>query len=90
VAWRPAASAKDVYEGTDRHTGQFRWTATAADLVFGAHSQLRALAEVYACDDAGEKLVRDFASAWTKVMNLDRYDLLAAARDGRPHPTVIR
>ena len=88
TAWRPSASAKNVYEGTDRKTGQSRWTATAADLVFGAHSQLRALAEVYACDDAGEKLVRDFASAWNKVMILDRYDLLAAARDGRPRAAV--
>jgi catalase-peroxidase len=75
TAWRPSTSAKGVYEGTDRKTGQSRWTATAADLVFGAHSQLRALAEVFACDDAGEKFVGDFVSAWTKVMNLDRYDL---------------
>jgi catalase-peroxidase len=74
TAWRPSASAKNVYEGTDRKTGQPRWTATAADLVFGAHAQLRALAEVYACDDANAKFVRDFVSAWTKVMNLDRYD----------------
>jgi catalase-peroxidase len=77
TAWRPSTSAKGVYEGTDRKTGQSRWTATAADLVFGAHSQLRALAEVFACDDAGEKFARDFVSAWTKVMNLDRYDLPA-------------
>jgi catalase-peroxidase len=77
TAWRPSASAKGVYEGSDRATGAARWTATAADLVFGAHSQLRALAEVYASDDAQEKFVRDFIAAWTKVMNLDRYDLLA-------------
>ncbi len=77
TAWRPSASAKGVYEGSDRATGKARWTATAADLVFGAHSQLRALAEVYASDDAQEKFVRDFIAAWTKVMNLDRYDLLA-------------
>jgi catalase-peroxidase len=80
TAWRPSAAAEKVYEGYDRATGEVRWTATAADLVFGAHSQLRALAEVYACDDAGEKFVRDFAAAWSKVMNLDRFDLLAKAR----------
>jgi catalase-peroxidase len=83
TAWRPSASAENVYEGRDRATGGHKWTATAADLVFGAHSQLRALAEVYASDDAKEKFVRDFVAAWTKVMNLDRYDLLAAARSGR-------
>ncbi|WP_026354125.1 catalase/peroxidase HPI [Massilia niastensis] len=77
TAWRPSASAKSIYEGTDRATGQQKWTATAADLVFGAHSQLRAIAEVYACDDGKEKFVRDFVSAWGKVMNLDRFDLLA-------------
>lgn len=77
LAWRPSASDKDVYEGLDRATGKVKWTATAADLVFGAHSQLRALSEVYACDDAGEKFVKDFVAAWNKVMNLDRFDLLA-------------
>jgi catalase-peroxidase len=66
-----------VYEGSDRATGALKWTATAADLVFGAHSQLRALAEVYASDDAKEKFVRDFVSAWDKVMMLDRFDLVA-------------
>jgi catalase-peroxidase len=80
TAWRPAASAENVYEGTDCATGKVKWTATAADLVFGAHSQLRALAEVYASDDAKEKFVRDFVAAWNKVMSLDRYDLLAQAR----------
>ena len=65
-----------------RH-GQAPWTATAVDLVFGAHSQLRALAEVYASDDAKEKFVRDFVAAWNKVMNLDRFDLLKKARDSR-------
>jgi catalase-peroxidase len=84
TAWRPSASDKSVYEGTDRATGKASWTATAADLVFGAHSQLRALAEVYASDDGKEKFVRDFVAAWAKVMNLDRYDLLAQARsDGK-------
>ena len=77
TAWRPSETEQNVYEGTDRATGKVKWTATAADLVFGAHSQLRALAEVYASDDAKEKFVRDFVAAWNKVMNLDRYDLLA-------------
>ncbi len=83
TAWRPSAADKNVYEGIDRATGKAKWTATAADLVFGAHSQLRALAEVYASDDGKEKFVRDFVAAWNKVMNLDRYDLLAQARAGR-------
>jgi catalase-peroxidase len=82
TAWRPSASAENVYEGYDRATGKVKWTATAVDLVFGAHSQLRALAEVYASDDAKEKFARDFVAAWNKVMNLDRYDLLAQARSG--------
>jgi catalase-peroxidase len=80
TAWRPSAADRNLYEGVDRLSGQPRWTATAADLVFGAHSQLRALAEVYASDDGQEKLVRDFVAAWNKVMNLDRYDLLARER----------
>jgi catalase-peroxidase len=64
-----------VYEGRARGTGDVKWTATAADLVFGSNSQLRALAEVYGSDDANEKFVRDFVAAWNKVMNLDRFDL---------------
>jgi catalase-peroxidase len=88
TAWRPAASEKNVYEGRARATGKVKWTATAADLVFGAHSQLRALAEVYASDDAKEKFVRDFVRAWNKVMNLDRYDLLAEARGRRARAAV--
>jgi catalase-peroxidase len=83
TAWRPSAADKNVYEGSDRTTGKAKWTATAADLVFGAHSQLRALAEVYASDDGKEKFVRDFVAAWNKVMTLDRYDLLAQGRQGR-------
>jgi catalase-peroxidase len=83
TAWRPAASDKNVYEGSDRATGKVKWTATAVDLVFGAHSQLRALAEVYGSDDGKEKFVRDFVAAWDKVMNLDRYDLLAQARTAK-------
>jgi catalase-peroxidase len=73
--WKASESAENVYEGRDRHTGEVRWTATAADLVFGSHAQLRAISEVYACADAEEKFVRDFVAAWDKVMNLDRYDL---------------
>jgi catalase-peroxidase len=73
--WRTSESAENVYEGRDRATGDVRWTATAADLVFGANSQLRALAEVYATDDASEIFLRDFVAAWDKVMNLDRFDL---------------
>jgi catalase-peroxidase len=73
--WKPAGSAENVYEGRDRRTGELTWTATAVDLVFGSHSQLRALAEVYAGADAKEKFVRDFVAAWNKVMNLDRFDL---------------
>ena len=73
--WKPSASAENVYEGKDRVTGDLKWTATAVDLVFGSNSQLRAIAEVYACDDAKEKFVRDFVAAWNRVMNLDRFDL---------------
>ncbi|MFB8754340.1 catalase/peroxidase HPI [Streptomyces nigra] len=73
--WSTSTTDENVYEGRDRATGDVKWTATAVDLVFGAHSQLRALSEVYAARDADEKFVRDFASAWDKVMNLDRYDL---------------
>ncbi len=73
--WKASASAENVYEGRDRATGEVKWTATAVDLVFGSNSQLRAIAEVYACDDAKEKFVRDFVAAWDKVMNLDRFDL---------------
>ncbi len=73
--WAPSDGAENVYEGRDRRTGEVRWTATAADLVFGSHSQLRALSEVYASDDADEKLVGDFVAAWDKVMRLDRFDL---------------
>ncbi|MGD9526997.1 catalase/peroxidase HPI [Pseudonocardia sp.] len=74
--WRPApGSAGEAFEGRDRATGQLRWTASRVDLVFGSNSELRALAEVYACDDAREKFVNDFVAAWDKVMNLDRYDV---------------
>jgi catalase-peroxidase len=71
--WVVSASAENVYEGSDRATGDPTWTATAVDLVFGSNSQLRALAEVYASDDAQPKFVHDFVAAWDKVMNLDRF-----------------
>jgi catalase-peroxidase len=74
--WSPSGTAENVYEGRDRATGELKWTATAVDLVFGSHSQLRALSEAYATDDAKEKFAEDFVAAWTKVMNLDRYDLV--------------
>ncbi|MGZ9928751.1 catalase/peroxidase HPI [Streptomyces sp. NC-S4] len=73
--WKASESAENVFEGRNHVTGQVRWTATAVDLVFGSHAQLRALSEVYASKDAEEKFVRDFVSAWDKVMNLDRFDL---------------
>jgi catalase-peroxidase len=70
--WTKSAKSEGVYEGLDRETGKLKWTATPVDLVFGSNSELRAVAEVYAADDAREKFVRDFVDAWTKVMNLDR------------------
>ena len=73
--WEPASASEGVYEGRDRVTGKTKWTGTRVDLVFGSNSQLRALAEVYASEDAKEAFVKDFAAAWNKVMNLDRYDL---------------
>ncbi|HET7358119.1 MAG TPA: catalase/peroxidase HPI [Nocardioidaceae bacterium] len=73
--WKVAREAENVYEVRDAATGEVKWTATAADLVFGANSQLRAISEVYGADDAGEKFVRDFVDAWDKVMTLDRFDL---------------
>jgi catalase-peroxidase len=73
--WKPSTESENVYEGRDRASGESKWTATAVDLAFGANSQLRAIAEVYASDDAKEKFVQDFVAAWDKVMNLDRFDL---------------
>jgi len=75
TAWQPSAAAEGVFEGRDRATGELKWTGTRVDLIFGSNSQLRALAEVYASDDAQAKLVHNFVAAWTKVMNLDRFDL---------------
>ena len=73
--WTPVSDARDLFEGRDRTTGDLTWTGTRADLIFGSNSQLRALAEVYASDDARDKFIQDFAAAWNKVMNLDRFDL---------------
>jgi catalase-peroxidase len=73
--WQESATSEGVYEGRDRSTGKVKWSGTAVDLVFGSNSQLRALAEVYACEDAQQKFVADFVAAWDKVMNLDRFDL---------------
>ncbi|PNG38418.1 hydroperoxidase [Pseudomonas protegens] len=73
--WKPLSEARDLYEGSDRATGQYKWSGTRVDLLLGSNSQLRALAEVYAAADAGEKFVKDFVAAWDKVMNLDRFDL---------------
>jgi catalase-peroxidase len=75
TTWKAASKAGDTFEGADRTTGAVKWTASRVDLVFGSNSQLRALAEVYACADASKKFVQDFVAAWTKVMNLDRFDL---------------
>jgi len=73
--WQPASGSDNLYEGRDRKTKALKWAGTRVDLIFGSHSQLRALAEVYACADSKEKFVKDFAAAWSKVMNLDRFDL---------------
>lgn len=74
--WKPTSDEGDVFEGRDRKTGELKWTGTRVDLVFGSNSQLRALAEVYACDDSQEKFMNDFVAAWNKVMNADRFDLI--------------
>ncbi|HTK43831.1 MAG TPA: peroxidase family protein, partial [Patescibacteria group bacterium] len=75
TVWKPSVSVENVYEGRDRASGEVKWTATAADLVLGSNSQLRAVSEIYACSDAKEKFVSDFVAAWDKVMTLDRFDL---------------
>jgi len=75
IQWKPSVDTEGVYDGVARGTGESTWTATAVDLVFGSNSQLRAIAEFYAADDAGETFVADFVAAWDKVMNLDRFDL---------------
>jgi len=73
--WKATSEDKDLFEGRDRKTGELRWTATRADLIFGSNSQLRALAEVYGCEDSQGKFLYDFVAVWNKVMNLDRFDL---------------
>src|SRR5262249_16202977 len=75
--WRKNSQCDPVYQGRDRRTGAGKWTGTGVDLVFGSNSQLRAIAEACACNDSQEKFVRDFVAAWGKVMNLDRFDLVA-------------
>ena len=75
TTWKESAASKDVFEGRDRATGEIKWTGTRADLILGSNSELRGVAEVYACSDAKEMFVKDFVAAWTKVMNLDRFDL---------------
>ena len=76
IEWKAKLNSQEEFEGRDRNTGELIWTATRADLIFGSNSELRALAEVYASNDASEKFISDFISAWNKVMNLDRFDLL--------------
>jgi catalase-peroxidase len=73
--WKATSEDEDLFEGRDRKTGEIKWTGTRVDLIFGSNSQLRAIAEVYACEDSKKKFVKDFVVAWNKVMNLDRFDL---------------
>ncbi|MBU4547389.1 MAG: catalase-peroxidase, partial [Euryarchaeota archaeon] len=75
TVWDASAEDENLFEGRDRLTGELKWTGTRVDLIFGSNSELRALAEVYACDDSSEKFINDFIRAWDKVMNLDRFDL---------------
>ena len=75
TSWHPTSDTQELFEGRDRATGAKKWTGTRVDLVFGSNSQLRAIAEVYAEDGSGRKFVNDFVSAWSKVMELDRFDL---------------
>jgi catalase-peroxidase len=75
TTWKATSENNDVFEGRDRASGELKWTGTRVDLIFGSNSQLRAIAEVYACDDSQNKFVHDFAAAWNKVMNADRFDL---------------
>jgi catalase-peroxidase len=83
TAWKASSTDNEVYEGVDRKTGEKKWTATRADLVFGSHAELRAIAEVYGCADGQEKFVKDFVAAWDKVMNLDRFDLAYTANSDK-------
>jgi catalase-peroxidase len=83
TAWKASGTDNEVYEGADRKTGEKKWTATRADLVFGSHAELRAIAEVYGSADAQERFVKDFVAAWDKVMNLDRFDITYSANPGK-------
>jgi catalase-peroxidase len=76
TTWKAVSEEKALFEGRDRKTGKLKWTATCVDLIFGSNSQLRALAEVYACEDGQKKFLQDFIAVWDKVMNLDRFDLV--------------
>ena len=76
TTWTAISDAQDTFEGRDRKTGELKWIGTRVDLIFGSNSELRAIAEVYACEDAKDQFVTDFVAAWTKVMNLDRFDLV--------------
>jgi len=76
TTWKPTSKDADIFEGRDRKTGKLKWIGTRVDLIFGSNSQLRAIAEVYACEDASKKFVQDFVAAWNKVMNADRFDLV--------------
>ena len=87
--WAPTSDAAETFEGRDRRTGKVRWTGSRVDLVFGSHAGLRGIAEVYASDDGREKFVRDFVAAWNKVMNLDRFDLAAAAAHGEQRAVAV-
>jgi catalase-peroxidase len=75
TTWKPTSKDEDIFEGRDRNTGELKWTGTRVDLIFGSNSQLRAIAEVYACEDSQNKFVHDFVAAWNKVMNADRFDI---------------
>ena len=76
TTWKATSDAEKVFAGSDRISGEIKWTGTRVDLIFGSNSELRAIAEVYAFEDAQEKFVQDFVAAWDKVMNLDRFDLV--------------
>ena len=76
TTWKEVDEHEELFEGRDRTTNKLKWTATRADLIFGSNSQLRAFAEVYASDDALEQFINDFVSAWNKIMNLDRFDII--------------
>jgi catalase-peroxidase len=87
--WRKSAASEGVLEGRDRATGEVKWTGTIVDLVFGSNSQLRALAEVYASRDEQAEFVSDFVAAWSKVMNLDRFDLKFSAASAQPMGELV-